>query len=119
MYLWLPRFRVRARASVRLALESLGMPTAFGEQANFSGMHEPHPEPLTLSDIVHEAYADVNEERTEAAAATATMLFGRGGKSDEPKPVELRCDRPFLFVIRDAMPGAILFAGRVMNPTAG
>ncbi|MGB7160144.1 MAG: serpin family protein [Tepidisphaeraceae bacterium] len=117
VYLWLPRFHVRARFELAPALAALGMQTVFGARADLSGMHEPHPDPLILSAVVHEAFTDVNEERTEAAAATA--IVGRGGKggSDPSQPVEFRCDRPFLFFIRDAMPGAILFMGRLNDPT--
>ena len=114
--LWLPRFRVRSAFELAPALAALGMPLAFNGRGDFSGIHEPHPDPLLITNVIHEAYTDVNEERTEAAAATA--IVGRGGAARElTPPVELRCDRPFLFFIRDAMPGAILFMGRVMNPT--
>jgi serpin B len=116
VYLWLPKFRVRAQCELGPALSALGMPTAFTDDADFSGMHEPHPDPLQLLGVVHEAITDVNEERTIAAAATGLAVGGRGG-FDPSQPVEFRCDRPFLFFIRDAMPGAILFMGRLMDPT--
>jgi len=117
VYLWLPKFRVRARCELAQTLAALGMPTAFTDTADFSGMHEPSPRPLVLSDVIHEAFTDVNEERTVAAAATATLMRAGAGAYDPSNPVEFRCDRPFLFFIRDAMPGAILFMGRLTDPT--
>ena len=113
----LPRFHVRARCDLGATLAAMGMPTAFSAAADFSGMHDPHPEPLALSSVIHEAFTDVNEERTEAAAATAMVMLGGSGRYEPPPPIELRCDRPFMFVIRERMTGAILFMGRVMNPT--
>ena len=117
LILTLPRFKVRGRAKLAPILAELGMATAFTEAADFSGMHEPHPERLMVSAVIHEAFTDVNEERTEAAAATAVVMRAGGAKAAPPPPLELRCDRPFLFMILDAMPGAILVMGRVKNPT--
>jgi serpin B len=113
----LPRFHVRARCDLGPTLAVMGMPTAFSAAADFSGMHDPHPEPLLLSSVIHEAFTDVNEERTETAAATAMVMMAGSAYREPPPPMELRCDRPFLFVIRDAVHGSILFMGRVIDPT--
>jgi len=71
---------------------------------------------LFISAVVHKAYVDVNEEGTEAAAATgvAMKLTSIG-----PAMPVFRADHPFIFLIRDKLTGCILFIGRVMNPTAG
>jgi serpin B len=111
--LYLPRFIVRGKFELTNVLSRMGITDAFGERADFSGMHEPAPMALRFSQVIHESFTDVNEERAEAGAATA--MGGRGGFSDPP--IELRLDRPFLFIIRDDDPGAILFMGRVVDPT--
>ena len=113
--LYLPRFKVRGKFELRDVLKRLGVHDAFSDRADLSGIHEPNPLPLEISDIIHESFTDVNEERAEAGAATATVM--RGGRGGYVEPVELRLDRPFLFIIRDSSPGAILFLGRVMDPT--
>jgi serpin B len=70
---------------------------------------------LFISAVIHKAYVDVNEEGTEAAAATAvTMRLTSIGPST--RPLVFRADHPFLFLIRDNQSGSILFIGRVMNP---
>jgi len=70
---------------------------------------------LYVSDVVHKAYVDVNEEGTEAAAATAIMMTGKGLAEEDPVPV-FRADHPFIFLIQDNETGMILFLGRVSNP---
>lgn len=104
----LPRFKVTSAFDLAEVLKSLGMTIAFTPgEADFSGIMG-HRD-LVLSGVVHKAFVDVNEEGTEAAAATEIEA-----KSDEP-PV-FRADHPFLFLIRDRRNGLILFLGRVMNP---
>jgi len=89
------------------------MPIAFSSAADFSGMTG-NPE-LFISDVVHKAFVAVDEAGTEAAAATAVIM--KLTAVPEP-PVEVTIDRPFIFLIRDIETGAILFVGRVMNPSA-
>jgi serpin B len=72
-----------------------------------------NPEGLYIGAVIHKAFVDVNEEGTEAAAATAVVM--RGKCAPEPSPV-FRADHPFLFLIRDRRTGSILFIGRVMDP---
>ena len=67
--------------------------------------------------MIHKAYVDVNEKGTEAAAATAAMVYATSARAPEPKPV-FRADHPFFFVIRDNGTGSLLFAGRLVNPQA-
>jgi serpin B len=87
------------------------MVDAFTEAADFSGMS---PEPLQLTEIVHKTFVRVDEEGTEAAAATGVVA----GPTSAPQPPQLvvRFDRPFLFFIRDLRTGALLFVGRVASP---
>lgn len=109
----LPRFTFRTAAMLKDPLEQLGMPIAFTDRADFSGIAP--KERLLLQAVVHEAFIAVDEEGTEAAAATAVI----GGLTSAPSEiVELTVDRPFLFFIRDDETGAILFMGRVVDPSA-
>jgi serpin B len=82
--------------------------------ADFSGMNGKRD--LFISAVIHKAYVDVNEEGTEAAAATAVTI-GLASVGPARIPV-FRADHPFLFLIRDNHSGSILFIGRVMNPNA-
>ena len=99
----------------------MGMPDAFdGRAANFSGMDGQDCRAggdgcLFISDALHKAFVSVDEAGTEAAAATA-VLVGVTSFVEEPEPVELVVDRPFLFVIRHRPTGAVLFLGRVLEP---
>jgi serpin B len=108
----LPKFKVTASFRLDEQLQALGMETAFKfGKADFSGIAT--REPLFIGAVVHKAFVDVNEEGTEAAAATAVGAAG-GGKQKEP-PV-FRADHPFLFLIVDNYSGSILFIGRLTNP---
>ena len=93
-------------------LAQLGMASAFGAGADFSAMS---PEPLLISDVVHEVFVSVDEEGTEAAAATAVVMAETAAPTE---PVSLTVDRPYLYWIVDEPTGAILFLGRVLDPTA-
>jgi serpin B len=106
----LPRFTVRSQFGLEGVLQSLGMENAFGD-ADFSGMDG--TKALYISAVIHQAFVDVNEEGTEAAAATAVVMAVRS--IPEPPPV-FRADHPFIFVIRENRTGSILFLGRVSNP---
>ncbi|MBN1944644.1 MAG: serpin family protein [Bradymonadales bacterium] len=108
--LGLPKFDFASEFELGDALKALGMPTAFDALADFSGMDGTHN--LFISRVIHKAFIAVDEHGTEAAAATAVVMdFGA-------MPYELQVDRPFFFLIRDVQTGAILFMGRVVNPTA-
>ncbi len=110
----LPKFQFRTRAPLRMPLERLGMPMAFTDKADFSGITtQAH---LLLQDAVQEAFIAADEEGTEAAAATAVIGGATGGPSQW---VTLTIDRPFIFLIRDDATGTILFMGRVLDPTVG
>jgi len=107
-----PKFRMTSKFSLAQILQSMGMTDAFTEQADFTGMAARRE--LFLSAVIHQAYVDVNEEGTEAAAATGAVVGITSAGPDTP-PV-FRADHPFLFLIRDLKSGSVFFLGRVMNP---
>ena len=109
----LPKFRAESEFSLRKALSTLGMPTAFTDQADFSGIDPKRG--LAISEVVHKAFVDVSEKGTEAAAATGITMRATAMRMPEPAVV-FRADHPFLFLIRDTRSGAVLFIGRLMNP---
>ena len=109
--LYLPRFEYEASLSLADTLAEMGMPDAFDKlQADFSGIAEMPPS-LFITHVEHKAFVAVDETGTEAAAATGVVA--------EPasEPVEVKVNRPFIFLIRDSDSGAIMFVGRVLNPT--
>jgi len=112
-----PKFRVESGYELAKPLSAMGMRTAFiPGSADFSGMDGTHD--LFISDVFHKAFIDVNEEGTEAAAATAVILQLRAAPAGDNIPV-FRADHPFIYLIRDNESGAILFLGRVSDPAAG
>jgi serpin B len=112
---YLPRFKVETEYNLNDPLKALGMKAAFSRTAaDFRGMHS-GPEQLFVSLVVHKAYADVNEEGTEAAASTGVVIKGDSAPAPQ-EPVEFRADRPFLFLIRHVPTGAVLFLGRYEKP---
>jgi serpin B len=111
----MPKFDFESSFDLAETLATMGMPDAFTDLADFSGMTGNRE--LAISDVVHKAFVSVDEEGTEAAAATASV--GELASTPTPTPhVELTIDRPFIFLIRDSETGAILFVGRVVNPSA-
>jgi serpin B len=114
--LTMPRFDFESSVDLGETLAAMGMPDAFSAQlADFSGMDGSLK--LLISAVVHKAFVSVDEEGTEAAAATA-VIVGETSAPEPAEPVELIIDRPFIFLIRDYETGAILFLGRVLNPAA-
>ena len=109
--LTMPLFEFESEFSLDDTLAEMGMPDAFGGGADFSGMTGSRD--LWISEIVHKAFVSVDEEGTEAAAATAVAAIESGpGKA----PIPVTVDRPFIFLIRDTGTGTVLFLGRVANP---
>lgn len=104
----LPRFKITSQFSLKPALTALGMKEAFTDDADFSGLDG--KKDLFVAAVVHKAFVEVNEEGTEAAAASGVAVAQKG------MPPEFRADRPFVFAIRDTRSGAILFLGRVVDP---
>ena len=111
LHVYLPKFRVEASHNLGAALARAGVRDVFDQsRADLSGMTGV-PD-LFVSLFVQKAFIQVDEEGTEAAAATAAVVKLRC------MPAIFRADRPFLFFIRDAATGLVLFAGRVTDPTA-
>ena len=109
---YLPKFRTESTLSLVEPLMEMGMRAAFSrDDADFSRMSD-NPEGLYIAAAIHKAFVDVNEKGTEAAAATAVVMAGRG-VSREPDPKLFRADHPFLFLIRDRKTGLIHFMGRM------
>jgi len=109
--LTLPRFKIETGTELADHLKALGMPSAFDGRADFSGMDGTHN--LQISAVIHKAFINVAEKGTEAAAATAVVMVG----SAAPTGLEFDATRPFLYFLRDQPTGAILFMGRVLDPS--
>jgi serpin B len=114
--IFLPRFKVESRFKLNEELAALGMPDAFSNRAEFSGMDGTRD--LSISGVFHKAWGEVNEEGTEAAAATAVVVNALSVRQPAAPPPVLRADHPFLFFVRDTRSGSILFLGRLANPSA-
>jgi serpin B len=112
--LYLPKFKLETTYDLVDSCENMGMKDAFAlEKADFSGMGWPKGS-LRISQIMHKAFVEVNEEGTEAAAATAVGMAKMSVRVRD-YPV-FRADHPFLFIIRDNQSDTILFMGRIVNP---
>jgi len=114
VFVYFPRFALDTGYQLSGTLSDMGMPRAFiWGNADFSGMDGTRS--LFIDEVFHKAFVEVNEEGTEAAAATAGTIAMGGEILPEPIPV-FRADHPFLFLIQDDDTGNILFMGRVVNP---
>ena len=112
--LFLPRFKMEASYGLGGMLSDMGMPDAFIDQiANFSGMTGQSG--LYIGSVIHKARVEVNEEGSEAAAATAVIMDTKSFNLERKQT--FRADHPFLFIIVHNPTGAILFMGRLSNPT--
>ena len=120
--LHLPRFKIEPPSlPLGAALRGLGMTTAFDQprgSADFGRMAPRKPEDyLYISEVIHKTWLSLDENGTEAAAATAVMIrAGAMLRPNPPPPVEVRVDRPFLFAIQHVPSGACLFLGRLEDP---
>ncbi len=115
--LTLPRFTMTQQFELSSTLSAMGMAQAFSGAADFSGMTG-KPD-FSISAAIHKAYIDVNEKGTEAAAATAIVMYATAMRREapEPPPVVFRADHPFLFILLDTRSGSMLFLGRIADPT--
>jgi len=107
----MPKFEFESDMSLVEILSAMGMPVAFSNSADFSGMDGTRS--LYIGDVIHKAFVSVDENGTEAAAAIAVIMVGSAPMDPPPN---FNIDRPFIFLIRDIETGSILFVGRVLNP---
>ncbi|MEQ1702828.1 MAG: serpin family protein, partial [Ilumatobacteraceae bacterium] len=110
--LTMPRFDIESNVELGDVLAAMGMALAFSDDADFSGMTT--AEELKISKVVHQANITVDEQGTEAAAATAVVVEPTSAPSGDP--ISFNLDRPFVFAVRDRATEAILFMGRVSDP---
>jgi serpin B len=108
----MPKYTFTSHFSLRDVLQAMGMNAPFSGGADFSDMAETNE--LYIADVIHKAFVGVDEAGTEAAAATAVIMEGTAVQPD-PIPVDLT--RPFVFFIRDIETGAMVFVGRVTDPS--
>lgn len=113
--LWLPRFKMELGGSIIQPLKDIGM-SKLGAAIDFSRMFDGGGA-MAISDVFHKAFVEVNEEGTEAAAATAVVIKETCAAPVMREPVRFRADRPFLFMIEHNASGSILFMGKVMKPS--
>ncbi len=116
VHVYFPKFSLDTTCDLPGILGDMGMPTAFGMEANFSGMDGYGSDMLFIENAIHKATIEVNEEGTEAAAATAVVMALKGPGPQPEQPIVFRADHPFIFLIQDKESGNILFMGRVVNP---
>jgi serpin B len=110
----LPRFKMETEFQLSQVLCAMHAELAFSDDADFTGIGN---ERLKISEVVHKAFVEVNEEGTEAAAATAVVMARCGGLgTPAPQPKVFRADHPFLFFIRDQKTKSVLFSGRLLDP---
>ncbi|MGB3346084.1 MAG: serpin family protein [Candidatus Humimicrobiia bacterium] len=107
---YIPKFKFETKYFMVKTLEEMGMPTAFSMDADFSGMDGTTD--LFIANVIHQAFVDVNEEGTEAAAATGVVMELKAAM-----PTVFCADHPFIFMIQERETGNILFLGRVIDPT--
>lgn len=109
----LPRFKLETRYELQDELPKMGMRLAFEPQADFSGMSS--AESFRIGQVIHKAFCQVDEDGTEAAAATAILMLGSAYEAPPERKV-FRADHPFLFAIVHRASGAMLFIGRLEKP---
>ena len=115
---YIPKFKFETKYFMADDLKTMGMPIAFSDSADFSGMTG--EKDLKIDEAIHQAFVEVNEEGTEAAAATAISMIPMSidfGLPKEPKIPVFRADHSFIFLIQEKSTENILFMGRVVDPT--
>jgi serine protease inhibitor len=107
----LPKFKADYEVTLNDALKALGMEEAFSSRADFSGMGKN----LAISQVKHKTVMEVNEEGTEAAAATSVGIVATSLREPQ-QPFQMIVDRPFFYAIRDRQTGSVLFMGQIVDP---
>ena len=107
----MPKFKIESEFGLKSTLASLGMPDAFDTNADFSGMDG--KKDLFIGDVLHKAYVNVDENGTEAAAATGVVMVGMAAPAEVQN---VTIDHPFLFLLFDPQTRTVLFMGRMLNP---
>ena len=109
--IYLPKFKFEQKYKLKENLIDMGIPTAFSPSADFTGISD-EAEGLSISEVIHQSSVEVNEEGTEASAATAVIT----GRAIGGVPIQFKADHPFLFFIQHKESRQILFMGKVENP---
>ncbi len=110
---YMPKFKFETKYIMAKDLKEMGMPTAFSDYADFSGMTG--QKDLRIDQVIHQAFVEVNEEGTEAAAATAVVMVEITSVGGGPRIPVFRADHPFIFIIQEKNTGSILFMGRISD----
>ncbi len=110
--LTIPKFKIENDFDLEKPLKKMGMKTAFGKKADFSKMTG--DEELFINKIIHKAYIEIDEDGTEAAAATAVVMDRKSTSNERPKA--FRADHPFIFMIKENTTNTILFVGHFVQP---
>jgi len=108
-----PKFKMEGSFNLAAQLKALGIKKAFASDADFSGISE---QKTNISDVIHKSFIEVDEEGTEAAAATSVVMVGSSMVKTPKKVNQFKADRPFLFLLRDMQSQTVLFIGKVTNP---
>jgi serpin B len=114
MDLYLPKFKLEYEKTLNATLKAMGMEIAFSEVADFTRISRAGG--LSISNVKHKTFVEVNEEGTEAAAATSVEIIEDSSSIPLPPPV-MRVDHPFVFLIRERSSGAVLFIGKILDPS--
>merc|ERR1712141_122086 len=112
---YMPAFETTFKTELKDALQTMGIDTLFN--VNTANLHDISDEPLYVSDVLHKAQVKINEEGSEAAAATAVIVNTRSGGPSFQRQREFRVDQPFVFIIHDNANKLPLFIGRIINPS--
>ena len=110
----MPKVDISVESKLSDVLQALGMEIAFSDAADFSSISEDVP--MKIGEVLQKARVQIDEEGTRAAAATAVLMLATASMAEKPQPVEMKLDRPFVFLIVDENSGSICFAGAIENP---
>ena len=105
----MPKFEIKYGKSLKQILQNMGMKDAFTDKADFTGMMDV---PQAIGDVIQNTYINVDEDGTEAAAATVVAMLGTTFVGDKTEPIIFKADKPFRFAIYDNNSKEVLFSGR-------